>query len=96
MNIACAGIGPQASESEWVKFADLATGRMARLGRDAIRNGLENLHRLFSQAPTLGSLINPQELRGDVVSADFETLAPLFAEALAAEPTPTGAGPVAW
>ena len=85
LNIACTGIGPQATEEEWVKFADHAPSRYGRLGQEAIRNGLENLHRLFSQAPTLGSLINPNELRGDVVSADFETLAPLFAKALAEE-----------
>jgi hypothetical protein len=85
LNIACSGIAPEGTVEDWVKLADHAKTKFGKLGRDAIRNGLENLHKLFSQASTLGSLINPHELRGDVVSADFETLAPLFADALAAE-----------
>ena len=55
------------------------------VGREAIKNGLLNLHRLFSQAPTLGSLINPAELPADLIAADYETIQPYLAAILKAE-----------
>ena len=56
---------------------------MPPVGREAIKNGLLNLHRLFSQAPTLGSLINPAELPADLIAADYETIQPYLAAILA-------------
>jgi len=80
LHIACSGIGPQCSAEEWVKLAEKAPSAFrlspSAFGSEAIRNGLLNLHRLFSQAPTLGSLINPAELPADLIAADYETIQP--------------------
>ena len=62
LNIACTGIGPQATEEEWLQLAEQSVGRignpsykpMTVLSREPILNGLRNLHALFSNAPTLG------------------------------------------
>ena len=83
--IACVGIGPQATEEQWLKLAEQSGIRMPTLGREPIKNGLLNLHRLFSQAPTLGSLINPAELPADLIAADYETIQPYLAAILSAE-----------
>ncbi|MGO8747665.1 MAG: Eco57I restriction-modification methylase domain-containing protein [Thermoguttaceae bacterium] len=93
LNIACTGIGPQATEDEWLKLAEQSVGRignpsykpMTVLSREPILNGLRNLHALFSDAPTLGSLIDPNQLSADLISADYETLQPYLAAALTAE-----------
>jgi hypothetical protein len=85
LNIACAGIGPQATQEQWLKLAELSGRRMTAVSREPIRNGLLNLHELFSQASTLGSLIDPNELPADLISADYETLQPFLASVWAAE-----------
>lgn len=76
LHIACTGIGPQSTEEQWVKLAEQSGIPMPTVGREAIKEGLRNLHRLFSQAPTLGSLINPSELPADLIAADYETIQP--------------------
>jgi len=52
-----------------------------------VSNGLTNLHCLFSQAPELGSLIDPAQLGagGELFSADWETLQPFLAAAMSTE-----------
>lgn len=76
LHIACTGIGPQCSANDWVKLAEESGIPMPALGREPIKDGLRNLHRLFSQAPTLGSLIDPSELPADLITADYETIEP--------------------
>jgi len=85
LNIACTGIGPQCSADQWIKLAEQSGNPMPAVGREAIKNGLLNLHRLFSQAPTLGSLINPSELPADLIAADYETIQPYLTAIRAAE-----------
>jgi len=87
LHIACSGIGPQCSEEEWVKLAEKVAPSAFRLSPSAfaLKNGLLNLHRLFSQAPTLGSLINPKELPRDLIAADYETLQPYLTAIMKAE-----------
>ena len=88
LNIACSGLGPQSSEEQWLKLAEQAPEAWKRIpahAREPVRNGLGNLHRLFSQAPELGSLIDPEELPADLITADYETLRPFLQEALKAE-----------
>lgn len=85
LNIACTGIGPQCSAEQWIKLAEQSGIPMPAVGREAIKNGLLNLHRLFSQAPTLGSLINPAELPADLIAADYETIQPYLTAILKAE-----------
>jgi len=85
LNIACTGIGPQCSADQWIKLAEQSGIPMPAVGREAIKNGLLNLHRLFSQAPTLGSLINPAELPADLIAADYETIQPYLTAIRAVE-----------
>jgi hypothetical protein len=85
LHIACTGIGPQSTEEQWLKLAEQSGIPMPAVGREAIRNGLLNLHRLFWQAPTLGSLINPAELPADLIAAGYGTIQPYLAAILKAE-----------
>ena len=85
LHIACTGIGPQSTEEEWVKLAEQSGMPTRSDERARINNGLLNLHRLFSQAPTLGALINPAVLHADVFSAGYETIQPYLAAILKAE-----------
>ena len=82
LNIACTGIGPQATEEEWLRLAEQSGKPMTVLSREPILNGLRNLHALFSNAPTLGSLIDPNQLSADLITADYETLQPYLTAAL--------------
>lgn len=85
LHIACTGIGPQCSADQWIKLAEQSGIPMPSVGREAIRNGLLNLHRLFSLAPTLGSLINPKDLPADLIAADYETIQPYLTAIRAVE-----------
>jgi hypothetical protein len=85
LQIACTGIGPQSSEEQWVKLAEESGIPIPSDEREKIRNGLLNLHQLFAQAPTLGSLINPAELPADLFAAGYETIQPYLAAILSAE-----------
>jgi hypothetical protein len=93
LNIACTGIAPQASEEQWLRSVgqafqpDRPPGLRSLLAYEPIRNGLANLHALFSEAPTVGSLIDPNRLSADLVTADYETLKPYLDAALTAERT---------
>jgi hypothetical protein len=76
MNLACSGLSPNTSESDWVAIA----------GSDSkLRNGMERLYRLFEDAPALGSLINPRPGEGDLLVAGFDELQPLLETLLAKE-----------
>jgi hypothetical protein len=85
LHIACTGIGPQADEEQWLKMLDESKIPIKPGAREPIRDGLRNLHSLFSQAPTLGSLIDPSELPADLIAADYETIQPYLTAILAAE-----------
>jgi hypothetical protein len=87
VHIACTGIGPQATEEQWLKLADQSGIPMPDARREAIKNGLLKLHRLFSQAPTLGSLISPAELSADLLTADYKSTQPYLTAILAADPS---------
>ena len=85
VHVACCGIGPQSTEEQWLKLVEESGIPMPMVGKEAIKNGLLNLHRLFSQASTLGSLIDPKQLPSDLIAADYETIKPYLAAAMAAE-----------
>ncbi len=90
LHIACSGLGPQASEEDWLKLVDDAQSRRGTspVARDEIRRGLEYLHGLFLKAHTLGSLINPAKRPDNAVfTADYEMLLPVLGDAFAAETT---------
>jgi hypothetical protein len=76
MNIACSGLAPNAREADWLALAG---------DNGKLRRGMERLHRLFQDAPVLGSLINPRAAEGDLHEAGFHELQPLLEEALAEE-----------
>ena len=85
LHIACTGIGPQATEEQWLKLAEQSGMPSQTDGGERVKNGLLNLHRLFAQAPTLGSLIDPSKLSSDVFAADYETIQPYLAAIRSAE-----------
>lgn len=85
LHVACTGIGPQSTQEQWVKLAEESGVQMPTVDREAIKNGLLNLHRLFSRAPILGSLINPAELPADLIAADYETIQPYLTAIRAVE-----------
>jgi len=85
LHIACTGIGPRCSAEEWLKLAKESGIPMSSLAREPIRNGLLSLHQLFSQAPTLGSLINPKDLPSEIIAADYETVQPYLTAILKTE-----------
>jgi hypothetical protein len=85
LHIACSGLAPQCSAEEWIELAQKSGIPIPAVGREPIKNGLLNLHQLFSQAPTLGSLINPGKLPSDMIAADYETIQPYLAAVLKAE-----------
>jgi hypothetical protein len=76
MKIACSGLSVGADKKEWAKMG----GKDERL-----RAGMEQLHDLFEQGPTLGSLIGPRAVSGDLYVAGFRDLQPLLERALTRE-----------
>ena len=76
LNIACSGLSVGAREEEWFKL----TGENKRL-----REGMRRLYRLFKDAPTLGSLIDPRREKAELFKAGFEELQPLLETALESE-----------
>jgi len=85
MHLACSGIGPQSTQDEWLKMAKRTLSAERPDVRQAMERGLIHMHELFTQAPDLGSLIDPNELPDTGFAADFETLQPLLAEILKTE-----------
>lgn len=80
LHLACSGLAPSASEAEWVALAG---------DNERARKGMASLHRLFQNAPVLGSLINPRAQEGNLFVADFRELAPLLTAALAQDENQT-------
>jgi hypothetical protein len=99
LKIACTGIAPHASKEQWLKLGEeiAAKGGMPAdrnlfgaeesLLSGPIKKTMEALHELFSQAPVLGSLINPTKLRADLFHADYKSVAPLLSAVLGAQRT---------
>jgi hypothetical protein len=73
MNLACSGLAPNTSESEWLALAG---------DNERLRNGMNRLYRLFDKAAVLGSLINPRDDEADLLMAGFQELQPLLEKAL--------------
>jgi hypothetical protein len=78
LNIACSGLAVTGSLESWTKLA----GEDKRLS-----SALERLHKLFRNAPELGSLINPTNLPANerMFSADYTEVEPLLTKALRRE-----------
>jgi hypothetical protein len=76
MNLACSGLGINASQDSWVSLAG---------DKDLARDTLSELYTTFQKAPTLGSLIDPTRVGRPLLIAKFEEVWPLLERALAAE-----------
>ena len=97
LNIACTGLAPNASEAEWRQLAESAEGSTGlakdrdlfggdvSLARGPVQEGIASLHNLFTRAPELGSLLDPESLGSDLFRADFKSLAELFDVAMRRE-----------
>lgn len=76
MNLACSGLGINASEQSWISLA----------GDNALlRDTLSELYATFQKAPILGSLIDPTRVGRPLLIAKFDEVWPLLERALAAE-----------
>lgn len=76
LNVACCGIAPRAKLDDWVKLAG---------GDEKLQAGMARLHKLFEQAPVLGSLINPKGGEDDLLTSSYKELRPLLESALSVE-----------
>ncbi len=97
LNIACSGIGPEATKEEWLSLAEAAAAKSGMSARkdlfgsedsllsSSLKTGLTALHEQFALAPELGSLVDPRATTGDLFTADYDRLEPLLESALAAE-----------
>jgi hypothetical protein len=76
MNLACSGLGINASDADWIKLA----------GSDFVANQwMRRLYSLFKDAPTLGSLIDPTKYLAKGEEVGFEHVLPLVEKALQQE-----------
>lgn len=74
LNVACSGLGINAREEDWVKLAG---------GDDRIQGTMRKLFNIFSNAPSLGSLIDPSRIGATRFVAEFREVRPLLEKALA-------------
>ena len=97
LNVACTGLAPNESEAEWRQLADSAEdstglakdrdlfGEDASLARGPVQEGIASLHKLFTRAPELGSLLDPESLGSDLFRPDFKALGALLDMAIRRE-----------
>lgn len=78
LHLACCGLAVSARKEEWLALAD---------GDRNLRLTLDELYREFADAPTLGSLIDPEASLVDnpLFAAQWSSIEPLIAQALGAE-----------
>jgi len=76
LNLACAGLGINAPVAAWTALA---------AGDALAENAMKQLYALFRQAPTLGSLIDPTRVGGELFVAHFDKIRTLLSSALASE-----------
>lgn len=79
-SIACCGLKVAARARDWEALVPDEVTNAAHL-----REGLSRLHRLFAQAPVLGSLLTPSTQKGDLFGADYRELDVHLRNALALE-----------
>ena len=79
-NIACCGLKVGAKSAEWTALVPDHVENA-----DELKNGLRQLHKAFTQAPILGSLLDTGKSSGDLFTADYKLLSSLLQQALKAE-----------
>jgi len=82
-NIACCGLKVGAKSAEWTALVPDHVENA-----DELKNGLRQLHKAFTQAPILGSLLDTGKSSGDLFTADYKLLSSLLQQALKAEQQP--------
>ena len=75
LNVACCGKAPQATLAEWLALVE---------GDERLENGMKKIHKLFNEAPLLGSLINSLE-DSRLFEANSVELEPFLVKALELE-----------
>ena len=98
IKVACCGLAPNSTESEWMVLADRGEealgmeggrdlfGTEPSLATGPLRAGVAALHRLFRDAPELGSLIDPQRmLGGNLFEAGLSTIRESLSDVLERE-----------
>nr|WP_291983224.1 DNA methyltransferase [Candidatus Accumulibacter sp. ACC005] len=78
LNVACSGLSISAKKEEWLALAGDNTN---------LRITLDELYKLFKDAPTLGSLINPEASlgKGSLFELKWDEVGPVLTKALAGE-----------
>ena len=80
-NIACCGLKVAAKTEDWEALVPDSVANAA-----LVRQELRLLHTSFSQAPLLGSLLDPSKsLKNDLATSNFDTLKMLLDKALSSE-----------
>ncbi len=79
LNVACSGLSISAKKEDWLALSGENT---------TLRQALGELYKHFSDAPVLGSLINPESSlrKNDLFELQREDIQPLLARALEGEP----------
>jgi hypothetical protein len=73
LQVACSGIAPHATETKWLELA---------AGDARLEAGMRRMRALFNQAPTLGSLLEPDALAPEGFQAGFSDVRSLLETAL--------------
>lgn len=87
-HIACCGLKVSAKVQDWEELVPNEA-----LNAQHLREGLARLHRLFAQAPVLGSLLSPSKDQGDLFGAEYRELSELLQLALAGESAGNASNP---
>ena len=98
LNLACSGLSIGVTKREWSRLAEKVveaadpkakrdlfgsdTSLLTHGLHERVKAGVDSLYGLFSQAPSLGSLLNPRLATGDIFSEGFDKLHPLVASIL--------------
>jgi hypothetical protein len=80
LNIACSGLAVTGKVEDWVRVAKQSVDEKHH--KEQIEEGMRELYRIFQDAPTLGSLIDPSKLKQNLFTADYKQLAELLERAL--------------
>lgn len=83
LNIACSGLAVTGKVEDWVRVAKQSVDEKHH--KEQIEEGMRELYRIFQDAPTLGSLIDPSKLKENLFTADYKQLAELLERALCNE-----------
>ena len=96
LRIACSGLAPNATKTQWLALAERIAGAAGSgprrnlygtrqtLASSALRHTFETLHSLFADAPTLGSLLDPRQADQSMFTENFDDIRPLLDTVLAA------------